>query len=136
MGLNEFGTGSVQIYAALSQLAEGNEDAAVRIINDLLDQTRAAPRLVRHGNDPWHLHFTAPGVSAVTGWLAELATAAAMLIGSDDAARLHLCNAERCDNVFHDMTRNRTQRFCSTACQNRTKVAAFRAREGHPSSAG
>jgi predicted RNA-binding Zn ribbon-like protein len=64
----------------------------------------------------------------VTGWLAELATAAAMLIGSDDAARLHLCNAVRCDNVFHDMTRNRTQRFCSTACQNLTKVAAFRAR--------
>jgi predicted RNA-binding Zn ribbon-like protein len=74
------------------------------------------------------LHFAAPGVSAVTGWLAELATAAAMLIGSDDAARLHLCNAVRCDNVFHDMTRNRTQRFCSTACRNLTKVAAFRAR--------
>jgi predicted RNA-binding Zn ribbon-like protein len=34
----------------------------------------------------------------------------------------------RCDNVFHDMTRNRTQRFCSTACRNLTKVAAFRAR--------
>jgi predicted RNA-binding Zn ribbon-like protein len=64
----------------------------------------------------------------VTGWLAELATAAAMLIGSDDAARLHLCNAVRCDNVFHDMTRNRTQRVCSTACRNLTKVAAFRAR--------
>jgi len=62
----------------------------------------------------------------VTGWLAELATAAAMLIGRDDAARLHL--SLRCDNVFHDTTRNRTQRFCSTACRNLTKVAAFRAR--------
>nr|WP_238350654.1 CGNR zinc finger domain-containing protein [Kribbella shirazensis] len=55
-----------------------------------------------------------------------------MLLGSDQAERLRQCAAVRCDNVFLDATRNHTQRFCSTACQNRTKVAAHRAR---PSSA-
>ena len=62
------------------------------------------------------------------GWLAELATAVAMLLGSDEVERLRRCEATRCEDVFLDSTRNRTQRFCSTACQNRTKVAAHRAR--------
>jgi hypothetical protein len=31
--------------------------------------------------------------------------------------------------VFVDVSRNGTKRFCSTACQNRVKAAAFRARQ-------
>ena len=65
----------------------------------------------------------------VTSWLAEFATAAAMLLGSSEYELLRRCGAERCDNLCLDATRNHTQRFCSTACQNRTKVAAFRSRE-------
>jgi predicted RNA-binding Zn ribbon-like protein len=34
-----------------------------------------------------------------------------------------------CDRVFVDVSRNGTKRFCSTACQNRPKAAAFRARQ-------
>ncbi|MFC6935784.1 CGNR zinc finger domain-containing protein [Actinomadura yumaensis] len=33
-----------------------------------------------------------------------------------------------CDRVYVDTSRNGTRRFCSTACQNRVKTAAFRAR--------
>ena len=32
------------------------------------------------------------------------------------------------DRVYVDTSRNATRRFCSTACQSRTKAAAFRAR--------
>ena len=44
------------------------------------------------------------------------------------AGRLGVCAAERCDRVYVDTSRNATRRFCSTACQSRTKAAAFRAR--------
>lgn len=47
---------------------------------------------------------------------------------SDLAGRLGVCTAERCDRVYVDTSKNGTRRFCSTACQNRVKAAAFRAR--------
>jgi hypothetical protein len=132
--LAEFLAGGARLYAALALLAEGSVDASAVQLNALLEATEAAPRLTRPslprpGGTPWHLHFAAPGVSMARGWLAEFATAAAMLLGSSEYELLRRCGAERCDLLFLDATRNHTQRFCSTACQNRTKVAAFRARE-------
>jgi hypothetical protein len=148
--LAEFLAGGARLYAALALLADGAVDASAGELNELLEATRAAPRLTRPsppsppsslsppsspsdlsqvGETPWHLHFAAPGVSLANGWLAEFATAAAMLLGSSEYELLRRCAAERCDLLFLDATRNHTQRFCSTACQNRTKVAAFRARE-------
>jgi len=114
------------LYDALSRLPE--VDGAVELVNELLRVTKAAPQLVRDEGAPWHLHFAGPDASEATGWLAEFATAVAMLLGSDDVHRLRRCEASRCEDLFLDSTKNRTQRFCSTACQNRTKVAAHRAR--------
>jgi hypothetical protein len=127
--VEEFAAGGQRIYRALRLLAEGETDAAATALNALLASTRAAPVLVRHRESAWHLHFATEGVSVATGWLADFGTAAAMLLGSDELDRLRQCAAERCDNVFLDATRNHLQRFCSTACQNRTKVAAFRSRD-------
>jgi predicted RNA-binding Zn ribbon-like protein len=124
----EFAAEGERIYRALVLLAEGETDAAASALNAVLASTRAAPVLVRHPESAWHLHFANEGVSVATGWLAEFATAAAMLLGSDELDRLRSCAAERCDNLFLDATRNHRQRFCSAACQNRTKVAAFRSR--------
>ncbi|WP_235619177.1 CGNR zinc finger domain-containing protein [Embleya scabrispora] len=42
--------------------------------------------------------------------------------------RLGLCGAPRCDRAYVDTSRNAGRQFCSTACQNRVKAAAFRAR--------
>ncbi|GAA1953805.1 CGNR zinc finger domain-containing protein [Amycolatopsis minnesotensis] len=116
------------LYRALGELAGGDEDAAAATVNGLLRRADAAPTLTRHGDEPWHLHFAAPGADPVLAWLADLVTAVAMLLGSTEVTRLRGCAAQRCDRFFLDATRGRTQRFCSTACQNRTKVAAFRAR--------
>ncbi|GAB2677888.1 CGNR zinc finger domain-containing protein [Kribbella swartbergensis] len=121
-----FGAGGRRLYEALDHLADGEVDEAVHVVNELLKATKAAPQLTRHEDAPWHLHFGDP--NEATGWIAEFATATAMLLGSDDVHRLRRCAATRCEDLFLDSTRNRTQRFCSTACQNRTKVAAHRAR--------
>jgi predicted RNA-binding Zn ribbon-like protein len=45
------------------------------------------------------------------------------------AQRPGICSAPSCDRVFVDTSRNGTKRFCTTACQNRVKAAAFRARQ-------
>jgi predicted RNA-binding Zn ribbon-like protein len=42
--------------------------------------------------------------------------------------RLRVCDAPDCADVLVDLSKNRSRRYCSTTCQNRTNVAAFRAR--------
>lgn len=120
----DYAGGGKTLYDALGNLPD--VDRAVELVNELLRETKAAPQLTREIGAPWHLHFGSP--DDATGWLAEFATAVAMLLGSDEAARVRRCEAARCDDLFLDATRNGNQRFCSTACQNRAKVAAHRAR--------
>jgi predicted RNA-binding Zn ribbon-like protein len=41
---------------------------------------------------------------------------------------LSVCADSDCLGLVLDLTRNRSRRFCSTACANRNAVAAYRAR--------
>ncbi len=50
------------------------------------------------------------------------------MLGGELYDRLGVCTAPHCDRVYVDTTRNGSRRFCSTACQNRVKAAAFRER--------
>jgi predicted RNA-binding Zn ribbon-like protein len=111
-------------------LAAGDPDAAARRLNTMLQQTGARPRLDRHDGEPWHLHFHGTDESLAKGWAAGCATGLAVVLGSGAAGRLGVCTAPHCNRVFVDLSRNGTRRFCSTACQNRVKAAAFRARHG------
>lgn len=121
--------GGAALHTAFTHLADGDLDSGAAVINRLLRQTRAAPALVRHDGRPWHLHFSPHDGNEAGAWLADLTTATAVLAGGHELTRLRVCEAERCDVVFLDATRSATRRFCSTPCQNRTKVAAHRARE-------
>jgi predicted RNA-binding Zn ribbon-like protein len=112
-----------------ADVAYGRLDGAAGQVNDLLAQTGARPQLDRHDGEPWHLHFHGPDDGLVTGWAAGCATGLAVVLGSELYGRLGVCTADRCDRVFVDTSKNGTRRFCSTACQNRIKAAAFRARQ-------
>jgi len=103
-------------------------DDAAATVNALLERHRVLPRLERHDHGPWHLHFHGPEAVDPTGWAGACATGLATVLGSEDASRLGVCGARACDRVFVDVSRNGTRRFCSTACQNRVKAAAHRAR--------
>ena len=118
------------IRAVFDAVAADRTDAAARLVNEMLARTEARPRLDRHDGEPWHLHFHGAEDSLVTGWAAGCATGLAIVLGSDQQGRLGVCTAPRCDRVYVDISRNATRRFCSTACQNRVKAAAFRA--AHP----
>jgi predicted RNA-binding Zn ribbon-like protein len=58
----------------------------------------------------------------------EAAMAFADVIRSGQFDRLRICAAVDCDDVLVDLSKNRSRRFCGTACANRVNVAAYRTR--------
>ncbi len=119
---------AARLRAVFAAVADGDVDTAATLVNVLLEETRARPMLVKHDGEPWHLHFHGPGSTLGGEWAARCATGLAIVLGTEFADRLGVCTAPHCDRVYVDVSRNGTRRFCSTACQNRVKTAAFRAR--------
>jgi predicted RNA-binding Zn ribbon-like protein len=109
-------------------VTDGRIDDAAAVVNALLAANGARPQLDRVDGEPWQVHFHGADDSIGVGWSAGCATGLAMAIGGGLAGRLGVCQAVRCDRVYVDTSRNGARQFCSTACQNRTKAAAFRAR--------
>ncbi|MFJ2738042.1 CGNR zinc finger domain-containing protein [Streptomyces sp. NPDC087440] len=63
---------------------------------------------------------------------ALLATAAISLrqyLAAHGFARIGVCTARNCADVYLDQSPGGRRRFCSVTCQNRTRVAAFRSRK-------
>lgn len=106
-----------------------DEDRLVALVNRLLAEADASPRLVRHDGWDWHLHLTPPDAPLVDRLATEAAMAVADLVRSQDLDRLRTCSRHDCDNVFIDLSRNRSRRFCDQICANRAHVAAYRARQ-------
>jgi predicted RNA-binding Zn ribbon-like protein len=125
----EFGGVAADLRAVFEAVADGDVDRAARLVNAMLNATGARPALDRHDDEPWHLHFhSTDETSMVKGWWAGCATGLAIVVGGELHDRLGVCTAPHCDRVYVDTTRNGSRRFCSTACQNRVKAAAFRER--------
>jgi predicted RNA-binding Zn ribbon-like protein len=114
---------------SLRSLLTSDRDAAVPLVNQILAEHTAVPRLVRHGNVDWHLHAVADDEPLATRISVETAMAMIDLIRADEMSRLGVCADEDCEGVVLDLSRNRSKRFCSTACGNRAAVAAYRARK-------
>lgn len=126
-----FGAVAAELRAVFEEVAAGDTDSAARRVNAMLVVTGARPALDRHDGEPWHLHFhAADETSMVKSWAAGCATGLAVVLGGEFYDRLGVCTAPHCDRVYVDASRNGSRRFCSTACQNRVKAAAFRERHG------
>lgn len=117
----------------LARLWDVGVDEAVDIVNTLLREAHALPQLVRHDEWNYHLHATPSHAPLADRMAVEAAMAVTEVIRLDELSRLHICAAERCDDRMVDLSKNRSRRFCSTSCANRTNVAAFRARKSAPS---
>lgn len=124
----QFAELAVRVREVFVAADAGDLATAVGIVNDLLEETAARPRLDPATGGGWALHFHARDPSLVIGWGAGIAVGLALAIGSDLAGRLGVCSAAPCDRVYVDTSRNSGRRFCSTRCQNRIKAAAHRAR--------
>ncbi|MBC7290227.1 MAG: CGNR zinc finger domain-containing protein [Actinotalea sp.] len=97
-------------------------------VNVLLADASALPQLVRHDGWGWHLHATTPDRPLATRMAVEAAMALVDVVRSEELERLRVCAAPDCADVHVDLSRNRSRRFCGSACGNRTNVAAYRAR--------
>ncbi|MFH5228694.1 CGNR zinc finger domain-containing protein [Antrihabitans spumae] len=107
-----------------------DETVAVDIVNRMLLDSNARPRLTRHDRWDWHLHVTEADDALVDRIAAEAAMALVDVIRVGDLDRLKHCAAPDCDAVLIDLSRNRSRRYCDTGnCGNRANVAAYRARK-------
>jgi predicted RNA-binding Zn ribbon-like protein len=112
-------------------LADGGDfQAAAEVVNALMRRFQARPQLDADDRSETglQLHFHGADDGLAVGWSAGMAAGLAAVLGSDLAGRIGVCAAPACDRVYVDNSRNNQKRFCSTACQNRVKTAAFRSR--------
>jgi predicted RNA-binding Zn ribbon-like protein len=112
----------------MHDLFTSSRDDAVEVINRWLADAEAVPRLVRHDQLDWHIHAERPGATLATQILVETAMGMIDVVRADEMGRLSVCEDDACEGIVLDLSKNRSRRYCSTACGNRAAVAAYRAR--------
>ncbi len=112
----------------LRELLTADRDRAAELVNAMLAEAHALPQLTRHDGLDWHIHAVPADAPLDRRVVVETAMAMVDVVRADELSRLSVCADERCGGLVLDRSRNRSRRFCSTACTNRNAVAAYRAR--------
>lgn len=114
----------------LRQLWEVDRDGAVPLVNEMLRDGEALPRLVIHDGFDWHIHATSDDAPLSTRVLVEAALAFVDVIRADEYDRVRICAADDCDGVYVDFSKNGSKRYCDIGnCGNRMNVNAYRQRK-------
>lgn len=114
-------------FAALWQV---DRVGAVPLVNRMLADGEALPRLVIHDEYDWHIHATSDDSPLATRMMVEAAMAFVDVIRSDEYKRVRVCSADDCESVYIDYSKNGSKRYCDTGnCGNRMNVMAYRARK-------
>jgi CGNR zinc finger/Putative stress-induced transcription regulator len=114
-----------ELRGVFTACADGQD--AVELLNGLMARVPLRPHISDHGLGP-HLHYGVPGADLVDRVRANTVVGLAFAVCEHGPERLGRCQASGCDRVLVDVLRGRRRRYCSKACQNRSSVAAFRAR--------
>jgi CGNR zinc finger len=117
-----------QLHGIFGAASHADIDTAAVRLNDLLAQHPAHPHLAKE-QGRWRLHHHPAEAALVPMWTAICAEALARVISAGLHHRLGTCLRSGCGRVYFDSSKNASRRFCSTACQNRVKAAAFRHRK-------
>jgi predicted RNA-binding Zn ribbon-like protein len=119
-----------RLDAIVTSCEAGDEPGAIAQINALLSHTGASPQVVAHDGRGPHLHVSRPTAPLADRMAAHFAMGLAWLVGAGEARRVHTCESPTCRDVFVDLSKNRSRRYCdSRTCGNRLHVAAYRARK-------
>ncbi|HLU54369.1 MAG TPA: CGNR zinc finger domain-containing protein [Pseudonocardia sp.] len=116
------------LRAPLRRLLTSDRDTAAQLVNELLAAHAVVPQLARHDGLDYHVHVADPDSPLADRIAAETAMAMIDLIRADELGRLSVCADGTCEGIVLDLSRNRSRRYCSTACGNRNAAAAYRAR--------
>lgn len=123
-----------RIRPRLRELWSLDRDSAVPLVNAMLHDSNAVPRLVRHDAYDWHIHATPDDGPLADRILIEAAMAFVDVIRADAYERIRVCSADDCGAVYVDFSRNGSKRYCDTGnCGNRMNVNAYRQRKARES---
>jgi predicted RNA-binding Zn ribbon-like protein len=118
-----------RLDAVAAACESGDDDAATEMLNKLLADTGAVPQIVAHDGRGPHIHVSRPAAPLSDRIAAHLAMGLAELVVAGESQRVRNCASPSCQDVFVDLSRNRSRRYCdSRTCGNRLHVAAYRAR--------
>jgi predicted RNA-binding Zn ribbon-like protein len=102
---------------------------AVPLVNAMLADGSALPRLVIHEPYDWHIHATDDDAPLAVRMMVESAMAFVDVIRQDAYDRVRVCSADDCQGVYVDFSRNGSKRYCDSGnCGNRMNVNAYRRR--------
>ncbi len=124
--------GDLPVTLALLEEWEQVVDAATPAeraerLNLMLAEHSEHPRLTDHAGDGWHVHFRAD--RSLGGLLAALITVGTALhLAHRQLEGLGRCEGGGCTRIYADVSRNGTQRYCSTRCGSRAAVRRHRSR--------
>ena len=111
---------------------ECSEPEAVDTVNAMLAEAAAVPRLVDHDGIGWHVHATPLDAPLAQRMAVEFAFAMIDVVRAGGLDRLRVCEADDCDDVVVDLSKNRSRRYCDGGCAAKAHTAAYRARKaGH-----
>jgi predicted RNA-binding Zn ribbon-like protein len=81
-------------------------------------------------NDGWHLEYSPADRSPIISKLAvKMGIGLTLALQQHGPERLKMCKAQPCEEVFIDLSKNKSRRFCGERCANRYNVANFRERQ-------
>lgn len=110
-------------------LGSSDPAAAATILNQILDDAGATPRVSVHGSTPPHMHFDSRDATP-SKWVGAIsAMGLAVVLVDHGIDRFGVCASSTCEDVFVDSSRNRSRRHCSDTCNTRENVAAYRRRK-------
>ena len=119
---------AVEARALLRRAWSLTADDAVPLVNQMFADANTLLYLAKHDHFDWHLHATEPDAPLIERIIGESAIAFADVIRSQEWQRLRECEADDCEGVLADLSRNGSKRFCSVRCGNRMNMVAFRER--------
>jgi predicted RNA-binding Zn ribbon-like protein len=114
----------LQRWVLIADTVEHHQRAG--LLNALLAEYAAAPRLTNHDGSGWHLHFRDDELPTSRKIAALITNGTALHLSGLGMDRLGRCATEGCSQIYADTSRNGRQRFCSPACANRAAVRRHR----------
>ncbi|RFU38179.1 CGNR zinc finger domain-containing protein [Actinomadura logoneensis] len=100
---------------------------AAGLLNGLLTEYAAPPRLSAHDGTAWHLHADRGDEASWAEWFAATsALALAVVLAERKSVPGGLCASPTCGRPFAMTGRGAPRRYCSARCGSRERVAAHR----------
>lgn len=106
------------------------ERPRAELLNRLLAEASAYPRMTNHTGTGWHLHYRDDHVPLADVLRALTSVGTALHLAHHGMHRIGRCALPECPDAYADTSRTGRQRYCSTRCANRDAVRRHRAR--HP----